>query len=70
MLDRLLGAWLLLDSVISIAYYLRRRDETWVQNHSVRVVRGLIGLFYLWRGWRGNRKGGEGDEGDDSVSVA
>ena len=52
MLDRLLGAWLLLDSVISIAYYLRKPNETWVQNHSVRVVRGLIGLFYLWRGWK------------------
>ena len=53
MLDRLLGAWLLLDSVVSIAYYFRKPGETWVQNHSVRVVRGLIGLFYLWRGWKG-----------------
>lgn len=51
MLDRLLGAWLLLDAVISILYYVRRPDETWVKNHSVRLVRGAIGAYYLWRGW-------------------
>ena len=52
MLDRLMGTWLLLDSIISIAYYFRRPDETWVKNHSVRIVRGIIGGWYLWRGWK------------------
>ena len=52
MVDKLLGAWLLLDSVISIAYYLHKPGETWIKNHSVRVMRGLIGLFYLWREWK------------------
>ena len=55
MLDRLLGAWLLLDSIISIASYFRKPDETWAKNHSVRIVRGLIGCWYLYQGWRGEQ---------------
>ena len=51
-MDRLLGAWLVLDAAISLWLYVGRPGETWRSHHSIRVVRGLIGVWYLVKGWR------------------
>ncbi len=43
----LIGMWLLGDSVWSICYYLDRKEETWLRNHSVRLVRMVCALCLI-----------------------
>jgi len=51
-MDRLLGAWLVLDGLISLAMYIGKPDQTWAKDHSFRLVRVAIGAWYLVKGWR------------------
>jgi len=41
------GWWIAQDSICSILYYLKRKDEKWYFNHAVRIIRGLIGIMFI-----------------------
>lgn len=46
-LTGLIGMWLVSDAIWSINYYLHNKDETWLRNHSVRLVRLLCGIALM-----------------------
>ena len=48
--DKLLtifGVWLFTDALYSILSY---PNESWLRNHSFRIVRGLVGVMLIWIG--------------------
>lgn len=49
----ILGTWLISDAIYSIILYLGQpnfdgvKRQTWLRDHSIRIVRGLIGLTLI-----------------------
>jgi len=43
----LLGMWTFADGVASLWAYLKKDDETFWRNHSLRVVRMLVGVALM-----------------------
>jgi len=52
----LIGWWLFLDSLISVLYYIRRPNETWKKNHSLRLIRGAMSLALIAKGYKDIRE--------------
>jgi hypothetical protein len=49
----ILGTWILSDAIYSILLYLSqpgidgKKQQTWLRDHSIRVIRGLIGIALI-----------------------
>ena len=43
----ILGTWLVADGVVSVVFYYGKNGETWIKNHSVRLVRIAIGIVII-----------------------
>ena len=43
----ILGTWLVADGIVSIVFYYGKNDETWIKNHSIRLIRIVIGILLI-----------------------
>lgn len=47
---KIIGAWLLLDSLISLALYWDKKEETLIKNHLIRFIRLILGIVLILGG--------------------
>ena len=40
-----IGCWNMFDAWVSIAMYIRNKEQTWYLDHYIRIIRGLFGLL-------------------------
>ena len=43
----ILGTWLVADGIVSVVFYYGKTDETWIKNHSIRLIRLVIGISLI-----------------------
>ena len=48
----ILGTWLIADGTASIVLYYGKKDETWVKNHCIRLIRIVVGIAIIIIGAR------------------
>lgn len=41
------GTWLMADGVVSIRDYYKKKGETWVGTHSIRLIRMVMGIAII-----------------------
>ena len=46
----LIGVWLFCDACFSLSVYIPH-EESWLQCHSIRIIRGLLGIVLIWIGY-------------------
>ena len=41
------GTWLTANGIVSIVFYYGKENETWIKNHSIRLIRIAIGIVLI-----------------------
>lgn len=44
---KMLGVWLFSDAQVSLAMYLNKPGQTWLKDHSIRVIRMIIAIVLM-----------------------
>lgn len=42
------GTWLLCDAIFSLMLYVGKDGQSWLKDHSIRIIRGFIGIVLIW----------------------
>jgi len=43
----IIGTWLFCDGWISLSLYIGRENQSWIKDHSIRIIRLVLGLFLM-----------------------
>ena len=47
----LVGMWLLSDGWFSLSLYMGKENQSWIKDHSIRIIRIVIGVGLIIIGW-------------------
>ena len=45
---RMIGVWLLSDSIYSLILYIPQKGQSWLKDHSIRIVRLVLAIMLMF----------------------